>query len=585
MKANRSNGGHGVPPLQYVHTRLLIVMVVMAGWSLIQAQVPSPTPKTEPVTGVIEGKVVNESGQPLAGASLFLRVANNNLTGRTAVTDLDGNFRINGLEPALYLISANVPAYANTPSDPLAPTYYRIGDSARVELIRGGVITGTVTNAAGDPLIAVRVRATMIRDANGKAPKMPTFGFMEQPTDDRGIYRIFGLAPGTYLVSAGGTSFSPNFTPYDVDIPTFAPSSTRDTAAEVSVKSGEESTVDIRYRGEPGHSVSGTVKFAGSNNAQIALTPAGSAMPVANSFQIPGMRGFVFNGLGDGEYDLVAQEVVSSQASTIMMLAFSEPKRVTIKGADVTGIELVPKPLSSIGGKIALEPSKLSECQGKRPPLLSETLVRFQRPDKELEKDDPLVLRLLSGSASPESNGTFILRNLVPGKYQLEPRFYARYWYLQSITMNSAGSKPQKVDAAANWTMLKPGEQLSNLNITLAEGAASLHGAVPVAEGAALPAGMVVYIVPNDQDKVEDVLRYFVTNIAADGTFTFNNLPPGRYLALTQTNVDAQIATQAKLRQPEAATARAKLRRTAETKKSEIELKPCQNRSDYQLKQ
>ena len=84
-------------------------------------------------------------------------------------------------------------------------------------------------------------------------------------------------------------------------------------------------------------------------------------------------------------------------------------------------------------------------------------------------------------------------------------------------------------------------------------------------------------IVPNDQDKVEDVLRYFVTDIAADGTFTFNNLPPGRYLALTQTNVDAQIATQANLRQPEAATARAKLRRTAETKKSEIELKPCQN--------
>ena len=114
MKANRSNGGHGVPPLQYVHTRLLIVMVVMAACSLVQAQAPSPTPKTEPVTGVIEGKVVNESGQPLAGASLFLRAANNNLTGRTAVSDLDGNFRVNGLEPALYLISANVPAYANT---------------------------------------------------------------------------------------------------------------------------------------------------------------------------------------------------------------------------------------------------------------------------------------------------------------------------------------------------------------------------------------------------------------------------------------------------------------------------------------
>jgi hypothetical protein len=308
-------------------------------------------------------------------------------------------------------------------------------------------------------------------------------------------------------------------------------------------------------------------------------------MPIANSVQIQGMRGFVFNGLGDGDYDLVAQELPSAPATGIPLLAFSESKRITIKGTDVTGIELVPKPLGSISGKLLIEPSKITECQGKRPPLLMETIVRFQRPDKELEKGDPLILRLISGSASPDSAGAFTLRNLVAGRYLFEPRFYARYWYLQSITMNSTGPKPQRTDAAANWTVLKSGEQLSNLTITLAEGAASLHGAVPLAEGAALPAGMVVYLVPSEQDKVEDVLRYFVTDIAGDGSFFLNNLPPGRYLALTQTNVDAQIATLGKLRQPEAATARAKLRRTAETKKAEIELKPCQNLTTYQLKQ
>jgi len=40
-----------------------------------------------------------------------------------------------------------------------------------------------------------------------------------------------------------------------------------------------------------------------------------------------------------------------------------------------------------------------------------------------------------------------------------------------------------------------------------------------------------------------------------------------------------------RIRQPESATARIKLRHIAETQKSEIELKPCQNVSDYQLKQ
>jgi hypothetical protein len=570
-----------------VHIRLILagVLISVVMCVAMRGQTSSPAPKGDPVTGTIEGKVVNESGQPLAGALLSIRAVNSTMSGRTTTSDTDGNFRVNGLEPALYVISANIAAYTNLPSDPLAPTYYRIGDSARVELIRGGVITGTVTNGVGEPLIAVRVRATMIRDANGKAPKSPWFGFLEQPTDDRGIYRIFGLAPGTYLVSAGASGFATSFSPYDTDVPTFAPSSTRDTAAEVNVKSGEESTIDIRYRGEPGHSISGTVKLQGTTNASITLTPAGAAQPIANSFQMPSMRGFVFNGVSDGEYDLFAQETVSAPGSPTVMFAYSQSKRITVKGADVSGVELMTRPLGSISGEILLEPSKVPECQGKRPPLLAETLVRFQRPDKEVETDDLVAMRSSFISGSPDSSGVFTLRNLVPGRYQLEPKFYARYWYLRSITMNSAGPKAQKIDVAANWAVLKPGEPLSNLTITLAQGAATLHGAVPVAEGAALPAGMVVYLVPNDPDKLEDVLRYFVTSIDTDGKFTFSNLPPGRYLALTQTNVDAQIATLAKLRQPEAASARAKLRRTAETKKTEIELKPCQNLNEYQLKQ
>jgi len=173
----------------------------------------------------------------------------------------------------------------------------------------------------------------------------------------------------------------------------------------------------------------------------------------------------------------------------------------------------------------------------------------------------------------------FALRNLVAARYRFEPRFYARYWYLQSITITNAAAKPQKIDAAANWTTLKPGEQLTNLTITLAQGAASIRGRVPVAEGAAVPA-MSIVLVPAEPDKVDDVLRYFVSEVSADATFAFNNLPPGRYLAV----VDTQPPTLMKLRQPEAAPIRAKLRRAAEAKKIEIELKPCQNVADYQLK-
>jgi carboxypeptidase family protein len=560
---------------------LLVIALCVAVRAQDTASAAALNKPKEPATGSIDGKVVNENGQPLAGAAVFVRAVNSNSTGRTATTDLDGSFRVSGLEPALYTITGSAPAYTTVPGDPSTPTYYRIGDTVRLEMIRGGVITGTVMNASGEPVITVRVRATMVRDARGETPKAIGFGGGEQSTDDRGVYRIYGLRPGTYIVSAGGAGFSSSFNPYDTDLPTFAPSSTRDNAGEVVVRGGEDSTVDIRYRGEPGHSISGTARLTGANGASITLVQGGS--PLAATFQPPGARGFAFDGIGDGDYDLIAQEFTSDMGSPASTIANSEPRRVTVKGADVTGIELTTRALGSINGKILLESSKVPECQGKRPPLFAETMVRLQRPekDKDSEKNDWMFARLFSSSASPDANGAFVLRNLMPGKYRFEPLFYARYWYLQSITLTTGAPRPQKIDAAANWTTVKSGEQLSNLTITLAQGAASIRGRIAVSEGAAIRAGTSVFLLPGEPDKADDVLRYFVSDIASDSTFTFDKLPPGRYLAL----VDTQPPTQTILRQPEGAAARTKLRRAAEARKNEIELKPCQTLTDYQPRQ
>ncbi|HJU91556.1 MAG TPA: carboxypeptidase-like regulatory domain-containing protein [Pyrinomonadaceae bacterium] len=571
--------------------RLFIVLIALC--VVVQGQEPpssAPKDTDRPASGSITGKVVNDSGQPVAGASAFVRLVNSTSTGRTTTTDADGVFTVNNLEAGLYTVSANAPAHTSIPADPSDPTtYHRIGDSVNVRLVRGGVITGTVTNALGEPVVAVRVRATLIRDANGHSPKFPYFGPGQHQTDDRGIYRMYGLLPGTYLVSAGGLGVTQsfNFSAYDFDVPTYAPSSTRDTAAEVSVRSGEESNVDIRYRGEPGYIVSGTVKAAATNGASVSLMPAaGSFLPSGNSFQPPGGRGFSFNGVSDGDYDLIAQEFSPTQVSSMPTILLSEPRRITVKGANVTGIEIVTRPLGSISGRVVLESSKVPECQGKRAPLMVETIVQLRRPEKDTEKETTSFWRF-GNSGSPDPKGAFVLRNVSPGRYRFEPRFYARYWYIQSITFGAAAAataKSQagsKTDAAATWTTLKASENLTNLTITLAEGAASVRGKLTSAEP---PPGTLVYLVPSEQDKADDVLRFFVTEIGADGTFALNNLPPGRYWTMAQTNVDAKIATVTKLREPEAAPARAKLRKTAETQKTEIELKPCQNLTDYNLK-
>ena len=140
-----------------------------------------------PEQRVITGRVINESGQPLAGATIFVRSIGAS-GGQQTATDGEGNFKAQGLDPGTYQLFANLPAYIPDPpvTDPSIPaTYYRPGDSATLTLIKGGVIAGTVTNNMGEPLVNANVRALRVRDAEGK-PVVSGNQVREKPTDDRG---------------------------------------------------------------------------------------------------------------------------------------------------------------------------------------------------------------------------------------------------------------------------------------------------------------------------------------------------------------------------------------------------------------
>lgn len=577
---------------------LAVVIITVASWTcgLAQAtQTEISDARTEtPGSGSITGQVVNESGQPLANAAVYVRTFGFAGQGNVTTTDGEGNFQVGGLDPVAYQVWAVVAAYTPAPRDPdstQAP-YYRVGDSVKLELIRGGVITGTVTTPADEPVVAVRVFAYMLRDGNGQPPRYG-IPFRDHATDDRGVYRIYGLATGTYIVSTGGHGNFRDFNvaEYESHAPTYAPSSTRDNAGEVSVRAGEETTnVDIRYRGDPGHVVSG---FANDPNAtatngfNIRLTSMvnGVSQSSKSSYQPPGSRGFAISGIADGDYDVTAETFFPGGD-----VALSELRRIKVRGADVTGIELTTKPLGSISGRVALEESKVPECKGKRRPLFGETLITPWHNEKAAAKDKPQFLWSLGTPTIPDKQGDFILRNLAPGQYRFNTRSLAKYWYLQSISLPSSlapgvRTTPanQPTDAARNWTTVRSGARVSGLTITLAEGAASLHGQIKTAENQKLPARLFVYLVPAERDKAEDVLRFFASLVSTDGSFALNNLPPGRYWAIAKPPNENELNVLSKLRLPNEAEARAKLRQEVEAAKTEIELKPCQNVTNYSL--
>ncbi len=540
-------------------------------------------------TGVISGRVVNENGQPVPHATVYVNAPVAPMQTRTTSSDDGGNFQLTGLDALLYTLSASAPGHYLPFRDPESlPTYYRLGDSGTITLMRGGVITGTITGPNGEPLVQAGVRAILIRDANDKPPSPGRFA-IDRPTDDRGVFRIYGLPTGTYIVAAGGRgTYGYSVNAYDSDAPTYAPSSTRDTAAEISVRAGEETTIDIRYRGDSGHAVSGTVSGPMMPNAatNITLAPVVSGVPLANalSFQNFGGKVFAFYGVADGDYELIAQSNFV-RGDTLA----SEPRRITVKGADITGLELVVKGLASISGRVNLEQSNAAECQKKRQPSLAETMLVARRNDKATPKDQ-LTIANYFAQGSPDQSGDFTLRNLAAGQFSLQTRFYAKYWYLRSIVRQVPGASPvragaanRQTDAARNGINLKFGERISGLTVTLAAGAASLRGAVKPAEGESVPAKLFLHLVPAEKENADDVLRFFTAPVNADGTFALNNLPPGRYWTLTRIAADNDPQSEGRLRAPEQTETRAQMRRAAEAAKTAVEFKPCQNLIDYEL--
>ena len=540
-------------------------------------------------TDSIRGRVVNESGQPLPNARVsVVPVEGGRPSGRTT-TDRQGTFKVTGLDPVPYRIYVAMPGYLGTSGEETF-RQYKVGDSATFVFTKGGVITGTVTTATGEPVIGIGVRALMIR--NQKDQRVTSGALSgESTTDDRGVYRIYGLPSGIYTVAAGGASRY-NQGPigaFDTFLPTYAPSSpTRDGAVEISVRTGEETNnVDISFRREVGRTISGTVSgpgIEGGFNVNLTtVAPAGSQSNVPHFYQ-PGASQFAFQGIADGDYYLTAQ----TRSQTGEEVALSEPQAIRVRGADIEDVDLTIKALGSVSGRVQLEESKATECQGKQPPAFKEMFISAWHKDSEAARNQPQFIWSIGVPVNPDSQGNFKIRNLASSQYYFAARVPPRFWYLKSIAMASpaatnAAAARKPTDVTRVWTNVKTGDQLSGLIVTLAQGGASFQGKIVLSEGEKSPEHLFVYLVPSEREAADELLRYYGGAVGEGEKFGPFNLAPGRYWILAQPASDVAQAPFSKMRLPDGTETRAQLRRDAEAAKMEIELKPCQSVVDFRL--
>jgi hypothetical protein len=470
--------------------------------------------------------------------------------------------------------------------------------------------------------MGTRVNLVRVRTPEGRAVREVN-RFMislERLTDDRGVYRAYGLPPGVYVVSAGGKFVAGGYVapPHGEEAPTFYPSATRDNATEVSVRAGEEAAgVDIRLRHEEGRTVSGTVEGVGDAAhtefaTSVRLIAADSTEYQGQAYfyaRVTTGEGFAFEALNEGEYDLVAERRTMNGG----VLVAGAARRVSVRGEDVKGLRITLTPLATLGGRVVLESppaggaaaaaaaNAASACREKPDALLDGVVIIARRAQVAAQETDAALTAAVIArepsalEAAPDAKGEFVFRGLRGGLYRLDVRLGESFYVRSVKRTDAAPSKdpdarapgpPQPTTAAGGDAFrVRAGENVSGVVVTAAYGAATLRGRVGESDGGpqSQPTqsnASRVYLVPQERERAEDPARYAEAAANAGGAFEFEGVAPGRYWLVARRAPPADEGSPPFTRDDE----RSRLRREAEAAANSVTLSPCQRVADYALR-
>lgn len=162
----------------------------------------------EPPSAIVSGRVLDaDSGRPIPGAIVMPFGTAAPAPASRVLTNAGGQFVIRGLHSGDLVLLATRGGYIDAAHGQARPRGFgqpvRIAAGRRyldvdIRMWRHGVITGTVTDEAGEAVIGVRVQAFLGTRAGRRTSYAPAGS---GATDDRGVYRIPQLAPGDYLVA------------------------------------------------------------------------------------------------------------------------------------------------------------------------------------------------------------------------------------------------------------------------------------------------------------------------------------------------------------------------------------------------
>jgi hypothetical protein len=559
------------------HTIAAILLVICVSATIAALQVRDASAPTTPPSGsgILRGVVTTEAADPQPLRRATVHLSGPGTLPRLVGTDDSGRFEFDGLPAGRYTLSATKVGFvrgfhgSTQPGvGPGVPVAVSDGEAldVSIRLLPGAVITGVVTDVRGLAAAGVPVAAVDTRMRAGAAPAPA-----RAVTDDRGIYRIFGLAPGDYLVSAlpqlspapgGRVGRSPGAVSAvtDADVrrarstvssittgigsaagassststvayaPVFYPGTT-DVAGAVSitVTSGtERGGVDLPLR------IVALSRLAGSlgddqgrplSSAMVSLVPKRGDQPspvdvlvASGALALPraivSASTFAFTGVAPGQYTLVARTgsgqrgVAAAEAAAATLWSVTD---ITVDGVDRDNMALRLLPGVAVTGRVVFE-------SGASAPVDPATL------HLSLVATNPIPGVASTYRAAVLPGGTFRVPSVAPGSYLVRSDTSAAPgWVLKSAIANGRDLADLPLVAASD------GSELAGLVVTFADRLGEISGRLIDAGDQPVTRYSIVVFTLDQSFWLPGARRIRTTRPATDGAFVAGGLPAGEY--------------------------------------------------------
>ena len=471
------------------------LLLVLAPRAATRAQTSAPAAQP----GAITGRVTTDDGRPAPNVGVALMSAefrpNNNRPIARAATDSDGRYRMAAVPPGRYRLITLTPAHT---SPDLRGSFFENGklinvsagetvEGADFVLTRGGVITGRVTTGDGKPAIGERINVTYADKRTERGPAAAAVSPFEWETDDRGIYRVYGLQPGRYLVSVGQDTEGGMIVVGMASARyarTFHPAATDAAGARaVEVSSGGEATgVDITLAEAP-KSFQATVRLVDDAGKPVAGMGVAHSSLRADQKSVGGWGWD--GGKSNQNGELVIKNLFPGRYAAFVVSfgqteTYSEPVPFEITDGDVSNLTIRVRRGGSITGTAVVEGTSDRAVVQR---LTSLTVYANLTPAKTDQMAPPII-----GDNKISPDGSFRVAGIAPGKVKLIVGAFPQPKGLTLLRVERNG-----VEVPREGIEIGPGEQVTGVRLVIGYGTATLRGQINLVSGgqpATLPEGV-----------------------------------------------------------------------------------------------